>query len=159
MANRNFDVAWSIGKRLIDIIGSFVPLTGAGTIVASSVKGLGFGYAPVAGVMALQTTGRPGITSGPGGILRTGVGMYTIQADDSYQDLNFFDCTLAAANTSGTGLWAQPVNNATGFTPGVGPTVTMLIVNSSGTPTEATAGQRVYFDLQLRDSTTQFNKP
>src|SRR6185437_15287584 len=56
MSNRNHDKLHGLigpGKIIVD--GSFVPLTGAGTVDATKVTGLGFGYAPVKGVMALIT--------------------------------------------------------------------------------------------------------
>lgn len=163
MANRNFDQGYVIGKRLIDIMGSFIALTGSGTITASSVKGLGFGFAPVAGVMKAQTAPvRAGITSTPG-IARTGTGLYGVTLDDSYRDINFVSADLGAP-VSGSGLWAQPVEpwtntGALGAAVGIAPTVQFLIINSSGTPTDASGTMRMHFAIQCEDSTVQFSKP
>jgi hypothetical protein len=158
MANRNFDASYCIGKRLVDISGSFVPLTGAGTVVASTVKGQGFGYAPVNGVMTLQAAARPGITSTPG-IIRVSTGLYTITLDDSYLDIQEFCGDLAVPNT-GSGTWIQPVEPVSQLaTAGKAPVLSILLVNSSGTPTDAPASSRVYFYACMRDSSVQFQKP
>jgi hypothetical protein len=159
MSNRNFDMSYVVGKRLIDIEGSFVPLTGAGIVNAATVKGFGFGYAFINGVMTLQTSARPGINGTPG-IVRTGVGTYTITLDDSYADFNIFDANLMLPNASGSQLWAQCVATATNIgVSGQCPVFTLVIVNNSGTPTEAPAGCRLAFLIQLRDSTVQQGKP
>lgn len=160
MADRNFDQGYTIGKRLIEIAGSFVPLTGAGTVVASTVKGLGFGYAPNnAGVMALQ----PNLVTKPWtttpGIVRTGTGVYTITLEDRYLDCNCFSADLAVP-AGGSALWAQPnepIANLGSTTAAI--VATLTIVNASGTPTDAAASSRIHFFLQLRDSTTQRVKP
>ena len=166
MANRNFDTGWTIGKRLVDITGSFIPLTtNTGTILATGVKGLGFGFAPVGspGVMAKQTSPvRPGITSAPG-ITHPSTGLYTITLDDAYRDINFLSSDLSAAVT-GSALWTQPVEPWTntgvlGAANGIAPTVQFLIINSSGSPTDASAAMRLNFYIQLEDSTVQFGKP
>ena len=85
MANRRFDSSWVIGARLVEIMGSF-GTNGSSAPVAASVKGLGFGYAPIAGVMTLQSSARPGISGTPG-ITHTATGTYLVTFDDSYQDL------------------------------------------------------------------------
>lgn len=157
MANRRFDESYVIGVRIIDIMGSFATLAGAGTVIASSVKGFGFGYAPINGVMTLQPTARNGITSTPG-ILRTGTGVYTVTFDDSYADVIDIGSDLQVA-TGGSALWAQP-NPTTGLaTSGTAPTCTFTIINSSGTPTEGGTTSRLNFRCTFRDSTTQFTKP
>jgi hypothetical protein len=165
MANRNFDQGYCIGKRLIDIAGSFFALTGGGTVAASSVKGLGFGYAPTAGVMTKQAAPvRPGITSTPG-IVRTSTGLYTITLDDSYRDINILSCDLGAPST-GSALWTQPVEPWTntgvlGAAAGVAPSVQVLIINASGSPSDPGSSNafRVHFFVQCEDSSVQFQKP
>jgi hypothetical protein len=160
VANRQFQTGWCLGERLIEISGSFVPLTGAGTVVASSVKGEGFGYAPIAGVMKLQPNlaSKNFLTTTPG-IVRTGTGLYTVTMEDQYLDINDFTADLAAP-IAGSALWAQPVEpvaNLGSTTAAV--VLSILIVNSSGTPTDAAANMRMYFSAIFRDSTTRFNKP
>lgn len=161
MANRNFDTGYVIGKRLIEISGSFVPLTGAGTIVASSVKGFGFGFAPnSAGVMALQPNvqSKSFLTTTPG-ILRTGTGLYTITLEDPYLDCNYYGADLAAP-VAGSALWAQPVEPVANLGSSTAALVfSLLIVNNAGTPTDAAANMRMYFSMILRDSTAQRVKP
>lgn len=160
MANRNYDTGWALGKRLISIEGNFVPLTGAGTIVASSVNGFGFGFAPnAAGTMVLQ----PRLSSSPltstPGILRTGTGLYTLTLEDNYLGCNFFGCDLAAP-VAGSQLWAQPVEPVANLgSSTLAPTFSILIINNAGTPTDAAANMRLYFSLTMRDSTVQRGKP
>jgi hypothetical protein len=159
MANRNFDTGWTIGKRLIDITGSF-GTNGASNPVAANVKGFGFGYAPVGNVMTLQTSipVRPGITTTPG-IVRSATGTYVITLDDSYLDHQVFSCDLQVASASAN--WAQPGPIANMGVSGQAPNFTVIVINSSGTPQDvaANANSRVHFFIQLRDSTTQFAKP
>jgi hypothetical protein len=160
MTTRNLDTGWTIGKRLVEVCGSFIPLTGAGTILATGVKGLGFGFAPVNGTMALraQPGNNPTPKSTPG-ILRTGVGLYTVIPEDTYIDCNYFGADLAAP-VAGSALWAQPVEPVANLnTAQTAPTCSVLIVNNAGAPTDAAANMRMYFCLQFRDSTVQFNKP
>lgn len=161
MANKNFDQGFCIGKRLIEIAGSFIPLTGAGTVVASNVKGFGFGYAPnSAGVMTLQpnVASKSFLTTTPG-IVRTGTGLYTVTLEDNYLDVNLFSADLAAP-VAGSALWAQPVEPVANLgSSTAAPVFSILIVNASGTPTDAAANMRMYFALQMRDSTTQRVKP
>jgi hypothetical protein len=161
MANKNFDQGYCIGKRLIEIAGSFIPLTGAGTVVASSVRGFGFGYAPnSAGVTVLQpnATGKVQLTTTPG-ILRTGTGLYTLTLEDPYADCNLFSVDLAAP-VAGSQLWAQPVEPIANLgSATAAPVFSILIINNAGTPTDAAANMRMYFALQMRDSTVQKVKP
>lgn len=159
MANRNMDQSWCLGKRLIDLAGNFVPLTGAGIVLASAVRGFGFGYAPTNGVMTLQ----PRLTSSPltstPGILRTGTGVYTITLEDAYLSVNDYGCDLAVP-AGGSQLWVQPVEPVANLASStLAPTFTMTIVNNAGTPTDAAASSRVYFWIELRDSNVQFAKP
>jgi hypothetical protein len=160
MSTRNNDTGWCIGKRLVEVCGSFIPLTGAGTILATGVKGLGFGFAPVNGVMALraQPQNNPTPKSTPG-ILRTGTGLYTLIPEDTYIDCNYFGVDLAVP-VAGSALWGQPVEPIINLnTAQTAPTHSILIVNNAGTPTDAAASMRMYFELQYRDSTVQYNKP
>lgn len=160
MSDRNFDKAYVIGKRLIDISGTFVPLTGAGTVAASTVRGLGFGYLPVSGTWTKRTAERSGITGSTSGITRTATGTYTVTFEEAFRDIYYQSADLASPNTSGSALWAQPVATATNLnTAATAPTITILIVNSSGSPTDAASGQKVYFHVQFDDSTVGFNKP
>jgi hypothetical protein len=161
MSTRNYDTGWCVGKRLIDISGNFVPLTGAGTVVASTVKGFGFGYAPVNGVMTLRplTGGNNPVPKSTPGIVRSSTGLYAITFEDPYIDIVYFGVDLAAPST-GTALWAQPVEPVTGInTAFTAPTLSVLIVNNAGTPTDAAANMRIYFDVVFRDSTAFFQKP
>jgi hypothetical protein len=160
MANKNFDQSFCIGKRLVEITGSFVPLTGAGTIVASTVRGFGFGYAPnSAGVMTLQPPIPSKAAFGTPGILRTGVGLYTLTTEDVYIGCNLFSADLAAP-VAGSALWAEPVEPIANLgSSTANPVFSILIVNNAGTPTDAVANMRLYFALIMRDSTTQFYKP
>lgn len=160
MSDKNLDRAWTIGKRSIRIAGSFVPLAGAGTVVATNVRGLGFGYAPVNGLMALKA--QPGNNPTPltvPGILRTGVGVYTIILENPWLGCDSFTVSLGVP-VAGVQLWAWPVEPITGMaTAGTGPTFTILLANNAGTPTEGAVTQRVHFDIIVRDSTVSFNKP
>lgn len=161
MSNKNLDAKhYVIGKRIIRVSGSFVPLTGAGTIVASSVTGWGFGYAPVAGVMALraQPQNNPTPLTTPG-IVRNSAGLYTITTEDPYLEVKWFDCNLAGP-AAGTALWAQPVEPVanTGVA-NKGVAVQVLITNNAGTPTDANANMRLYFAIEFRDSTVLYQKP
>ena len=159
MANRKFDKPYCIGERQVIISGSFVALTGAGTVDATKVTGFGFGYAPVAGKMALQTSARPGI-AGTVGIVRTGTGVYMLTLDDAYLECTAFNADVAGPVT-GTNLFTQlldPPATSLG-TAGTAPVFTLVLVSGSGTPTDASAGMRVHFQIVLRDSTERFNKP
>src|ERR1700722_7515886 len=165
MSNRRLDRPWTIGERIIVVQGSFVPLTGAGTVRASAVRGLGFRYSPVAGVMTLR--GAPGNNpvplSTPGITLGT-TGLYSIVFEDPYQELVFFDAVLAGPATGiatgGSALQAQPVVPETGVaTAATGPTLQVVIVNNAGTPTQCVANCRLFFEAHFRDSTVQYQKP
>lgn len=160
MANRQFQTGYCLGERLIELAGSFVPLTGAGTVVAANVRGFGFGYAPnSAGVMVLQPRiAQSPLTSTPG-ILRTGVGLYTITLEDAYLGCNLFSVDLAAP-VAGSQLWAQPVEPVANLgSSTLAPVFSVLIINNAGAPTDAVANMRLYLALQMRDSTTRFAKP
>jgi hypothetical protein len=160
MADKNLDVPKVIGKRLIKIVGSFQALAGAGTVIASQVRGLGFGYAPVNGVMALRA--QPGNNPTPlttPGILRTGTGLYTVTLENPYLECVKFMCNLGIP-AAGVNLYAVPVEPTTGFaTAQTGPTVTILLQTATGTPTDGANTERVYFSLSVRDSTTGYQKP
>jgi|SRR5882757_2376281 len=159
MSSHNFTMPQCLDRGLVMLAGSFVPLTGAGTVVASSVVGQGFGYAKMNGVNTLQPAARPGINGTPG-IVRTGVGVYTITLDDSYVGVNYWDVNLAAPTAAGTALNAVPVAGPTNLgAGGVAPVFTFVIVNGSGTPTEAPASARVHFIMVLRNSTVGDQKP
>jgi hypothetical protein len=159
MSNRNFDTSWTIGKRLIDIAGSF-GTNSASNPVAANVKGLGFGYAPVAGVMTLQATVpvRPGITTTPG-IVHSALGTYVVTLDDSYTDYTVFSCDLQVAAASAN--WAQPGPIANTNVSGQAPNFTIFVINSSGTGQDIApaTSSRVHFFIQMRDSSVQFSKP
>lgn len=166
MSNRRLDQPWTVGQRKIIVSGSFVPLTGAGTVAASTVRGLGFGYAPDStGVMALRAApGNNPVPLSTPGIVRTGTGLYTIVLEDPYLSLEFWTPSLAGPATGiatgGSALFAQPVSPATGTgTASTGPTLTVVIVNNAGVPTECIAGCRVHFEAHFRDSTEQYTKP
>jgi len=156
MSNRRFDSSWVIGARLIEIMGSF-GTNGSSNPVAANVKGLGFGYAPIAGVMTLQPTARPGISGTPG-ITHAATGTYLVTFDDSYQDLIYAGADLMVASASAN--WAQPGP----FSAGVSQTasnVQFFIINSSGSGQDIAAAtySRVEFECVFRDSTFQFGKP
>lgn len=162
MSNRDYQGRGVLSPQVRDIRvrGSFVPLTGAGTVVASTVKGEGFGYAPVNGAMALKTA--PGNNPTPlttPGITRVSAGLYKVVLEDPYQDIEHITCDLAGPAT-GSALWAQPVDPVTNTaTANSGATFQLVIVNSSGTPTEANASMRLHFVVSLRDSTAHYQKP
>lgn len=160
MANRQFQNGYVIGERIIDLVGSFVPLTGAGTVLASKVTGLGFGYAPSGnpGIMTLQPRiAQSPLTSTPG-ILRTGTGLYTITFEDNYLEMVGVSVDLAVAAASAN--WAQalePIANIASST--LAPTLSLQIINSSGTAVDSAANCRLHFFIRFRDSTTRYGKP
>lgn len=159
MANRNFQTSWVIGERIVDIAGSFVPLTGAGTVVASTVRGLGFGYAPSAGVMTLfgNVSTKSFLTTTPG-IVRTGTGLYTVTLEDPYIEAKAVGCDLAVASASPN--WAQPIEPIANLASSTAaPVISIQIINASGSAVDASSGGRLHFFVSLRDSTTQFQKP
>ena len=156
MANRRFDSSWVIGARLIEIMGSF-GTNGSSAPVAASVKGLGFGYAPIAGVMTLQSSARPGISGTPG-ITHTATGTYLVTFDDSYQDLIYAGADLMVASASAN--WAQPGPFSSGVSQ-TASTASFFVINSSGSGQDIAAAtySRIEFECVFRDSTVQFNKP
>ena len=160
MANRRFDNDdKTLGVGLRRIYGSFVPLTGAGIVAASTVKGMGFGYAPIAGVMALKTSASQGVSGTPG-IVRTSTGLYTITLEDSYLDLVSILCSLQVpAAGIASGLDAYPVTLPSVGVAATASTFQIVILNSSGVVTESVASCRICFEAVFRDSSVQFNKP
>lgn len=158
MANRNADHPWTIGKRTFDIVGSF-GTNGSSAVVAANVKGLGFGYAPVAGVMTLQSTipVRPGISTTPGIVFST-TGTYVVTLDDSYLDCLAFIVSLQSASGTANTVQGGPIANL--GVSGQAPNFTIYTI-TSGSPANiaANASSRVNFHIQLRDSTTGFSKP
>lgn len=143
-----------------------MPLTGAGTVLASAVKGFGFGYAPNAsGVMALRgTPGNNPVGLSTPGITRTVAGTYAIVFEDPYQDVEYFDAILAGPVTGiaagGKQLSAQPVEPVAGLaTANTAPTAKVVIVDNTGGVVEGIASCRLYFEIWFRDSTVQFQKP
>lgn len=161
MSNRDYDkLGGVIGKGLIPIWGSFVPLTGAGTVVASNVRGFGFGYAPTNGVMKLkaQPQNNPTPLTTPG-ILYVSAGLYSVTLEDPYLDCVRFGCDLALPAT-GANLSAVPVEPIVGInTANTGPTFKILLQNAAGSPTEGATTQRVYFAMLMRNSTVGYQKP
>lgn len=157
MANRNYDTSWTVGKRLIELAGSF-GTNGGSNPAASSVKGLGFGYAPGAGGVMQAKASSPGITT-TAGIVRSATGTYVLTPEDSYLDVNAFSCDLQVASASAN--WAQPGPIANTAVANQAPNLTMFVINSSGTPQDIASGanSRVHFFIQFRDSTVQFSKP
>lgn len=134
MANRNFDFAWTLGKRIVNIEGSF-DTNGASNPVAP--KGQGFRKV---------------------GIVHAATGQYTVTMDDPYLDLNAWGADLQVNAASPN--WAQvgPVTNLGTASPVV---VTIFTINSAGTAVDVAAGanSRVAFFLTFRDSTVGQNKP
>ena len=157
MANRNLDQSWTFGKRIVEISGSF-GTNAAGAIVASAVKGLGFGYSPVNGTMTLKSAASPGVSSTPG-IVRTTNGTYTVTLEDPYQDLIVAACDLQVNAASAN--WAQPGPLTNTATAGVAPTITFFTINGTGNNIDVAqnTNSRVMFTLILRDSTVQYSKP
>lgn len=156
MSNRRFDSSWVIGARLIEIMGSF-GTNGSNAPVAANVKGLGFGYAPIAGVMTLQATARPGISGTPG-ITHTATGTYLVTFDDSYLDLIYAGADLMVASASAN--WAQPGPFSVGVSQ-VASTTTFFVINSSGSGQDLAAAtySRLEFECVFRDSSVQFGRP
>lgn len=160
MCSRNLDTGWCIGKRLIDIAGSF-GTNGSSTPAATSVKGLGFGYAPsdTTGVMAAKanSTNSP-ITTTPG-VVRSTTGTYVVTVEDTFRDLNVLSCDLQVASASAN--WAQPGPVASLAAATAAPNFTLFVINSSGATQDIASGasSRVHFFAQFSDSTVQFGKP
>src|SRR5882762_2235206 len=160
MSNRNADKAILVlGKRLWEIEGSFVALAGAGTVVAANVKGWGFGYSPVNGIMTLKAANQvSGITS-VAGIVRTGVGVFTLTLEDPY-----IEVVAAGAFLQGPGpnvndaMVRQAVTNANAV--GLAPTLTIDTYNgNTGAASDLGTTYTVCFRLKLRDSTDNYNRP
>ena len=161
MANTNFDRGHLvIGKRQVHIEGSFQLLAGTGTVVASTVKGLGFGFAPnQQGIMAPKTQPRPGIQD-IGGIVWVSAGTYDITLEDSYIDAVDYDAHLIYPSggtlTHRALVYTNPVNLGTS---GRAPTFRVVTVVTGGTPTDFGTTFRLGFHIWLRDSTTNYVKP
>jgi hypothetical protein len=167
MSSHNFDRGhYVLGKRPVHIYGSFAAPTGVGGVGANgafdatSVKGLGFGYAPNAqGVMTLQPQGRSGISSLPG-VIWVSAGVYTLTLDDSYIDAINWEANIIPPSggviTNGARICTLPTNLGTG---GKAPTFTINTFVSGGTLTDLGPTFRVGFHLWLRDSTVGYAKP
>ena len=158
MGNRRFDKPYNIGVRRITIAGTFVPLTGSGTVVASTVQGFGFGYAPENNVMTLQTSARPGIAGTPG-IVRTSTGLYTVTLDDSYLALESLVCSMQIPST-GYGAALPSVNPVTSPSFGVANTASSFQIAistvSTGALVDAAASMAISFVAIIRDSNVQY---
>lgn len=159
MSNRRYDRDWVLGERIIHIFGSFACPSGSSGVTASSVKGFGFGYAPLNGVMALKPSASPGITSTPG-IAYTSAGLYTVTLEDPYIDAIDWDAHLIipSGGTFSNAAKIETVPTNLGAS-GLAPTFTITTLTSGGTPTDFGATYRVGFHIYLRDSSVQFNKP
>lgn len=167
MSSRNYDRGhYLLGKRSVHIFGSFAAPTGVGGVGANgafdatSVKGLGFGYAPNGqGIMALKPSAQPGISSIPG-VIWVSAGVYTLTLEDSYLDATDWEAHVippaAGTLTNSVRLVTLPTNLATG---GKAPTFTFAAFTSGGTPTDFGATYRIGFHLWLRDSTVNYVKP
>lgn len=167
MSSRNYDRGhWLLGKRLVHIFGSFAAPTGVGGAGANgafdptSVKGLGFGYAPnQQGIMALKGSAQPGIISTPG-IIWVSAGVYTLTLEDSYIDAVDYEAHLTVPSggtkTHIANMLTLPTNLATG---GRAPTFTFNVSTLDGTLTDFGPTFRVGFHIWLRDSTVNYVKP
>lgn len=167
MANTNFDHGhWTLGKRLVHIFGSFAAPSGSGgagsngSFDPTSVKGLGFGYAPnLQGIMALKSGQRPGITS-TAGIVWVSAGVYTVTLEDSYIDAVDYEAHITPPNggtlTNSVRMLTSPTNLGTS---GKAPTFTFNAFTSGAVLTDFGATYRVGFHIWLRDSSVQFVKP
>ena len=164
MANRRFDADFrTIGDRRIRLAGSFVPLTGAGTVVASTVKGFGFGYAPASGTAAMTLKALSSVSplTGTPGIVRANTGLYTVTLEDTYLALDSIQLAYgvpAAGLTTLLDVYHVPLADSFGSATAVS-SFQVVLLNTSGNPTDAVAACRVHFILILRDSTVQFSKP
>lgn len=160
MSQRNLDQGWCLGKRLIDIAGSF-GTNGSSTPLAASVKGLGFGYAwsLAASAMALKGTPTDSPVTTTAGIVRSTTGTFVITMEDPYADINVFSTDLQVASASAN--WAQPGPTAAVGVSNQAPNLTVFVINSSGSLQDIAAAtfSRVHFFCQFRDSTVQFGKP
>jgi hypothetical protein len=163
MANRRYDRDWVLGERIITISGSFATNTGS-AIVASTVKGFGFGYAPSAGVMTLfgNIASKNYLTTTPG-IVLSGTGIYTVTLEDPYIDMiaASVNIQVAASGASANDMILGTAVNLGSST--AAPAIQLLTINggsgAAATPTAANANNRVNFQFVFRDSTVQFNKP
>jgi len=156
MAQRRFDSSWVIGAGLIEIMGSF-GTNGSNNPVAANVKGMGFGYAPIAGVMTLQSSARPGISGTPG-VVHSATGTYVVTFDDTYADLLYAGADLMVASASAN--WAQPGPFSAGVSQ-TASTCTFFVINSSGAGQDIAAAtySRVEFECIFRNSSVQFGRP
>lgn len=136
MANRNLDTGWTLGKRIVEITGSFA-VNGASNPTAASLKGQGFRKVPP---------------------VHTATGTYVVTLDDNWQDCNGFSVDLQVPAAAGN--WAQP-GPITSLGASSPPTFTIFTVNSSGVALDisAAANTAVFFTIVLRDSTVGFSKP
>jgi hypothetical protein len=130
MANRNFDHPWVLGKRIVQIGGSF-DTNGSSSPVAT--KGLGFT------------------------VTRTGVGTYALLTSDPYLDVNSAMAELQLPTASLNAAYVGPISGTNSTT---GVTVTLYTQNVGGlADIAANANSRVHFLLVLRDSTVGQSKP
>lgn len=168
MSSRNYDRGhYLLGKRSVHIFGSFAAPTGVGGAGAAngafdptSVKGLGFGYAPNGqGIMALKPSAQPGISSTPG-IIWVSAGVYTLTLEDSYLDATDWEAHVIIPSggtvTNAVKMLTLPTNLATG---GKAPTFTFNAYVAASTLTDFGPTYRIGFHLWLRDSTVNYVKP
>jgi hypothetical protein len=161
MANRRYDRDWTLGERIIRLYGSF-GTNGAAAPVASSVKGFGFGYAPTAGVMALQgNVGSKAFLTSTPGITYTATGILTITFEDPYIDCIAFIPTIQLPSAGTTDVIGGTMVNLGSST--AAPSIQILTVNSTSgaavAPPASAANTRINFVAVFRDSTVQFTKP
>ncbi len=123
MSHRSFDKLMTHGPRRILVAGSWAP-NGSSTIVASSVKGLGFSVA------------------------WTSTGLFTITFQDAYVDLESFTCTLQLATAADqvlqVGAWT-PASRT--ITVRVWDISTQAVANIA-----ADANNRINFSAVFRDT-------
>lgn len=161
MANRRFDRDWALGERLIRLYGSFAT-NGSSAIVASGVKGFGFGYAPSAGVMTLQpnVNSKNFLTTTPG-IVLSGTGVFTVTLEDTYIDCVAALASMQLSTAGSTDVIIGTMSNLGSST--AAPAIQILCINSTTggavAPPAANANNRINFEFVFRDSTVQFNKP
>lgn len=160
MANRNFEtMGMSLIKGEVHIYGSFTLLAGAGTIDATLVKGLGFGYAPGPAGVTVTKGSSPGVTS-TAGIARTSAGLYTVTLEDPYIDAIDYEAHLLYPSggtlTNRALMLTAPTNLGNGQ---VAPTFTIETVNSGGSATDLGTTFRCGFHIWLRNSSSVGFKP
>lgn len=167
MSNRDYERGHlQLQKRSCHIFGSFAAPTGVGGAGANgafdptSVKGLGFGYAPnQQGIMALKPQAQPGISSLPG-IIWVSAGVYTLTLEDSYIDAQSWNAYVNPPSggllTNQARIVTLPTNLGVG---GKAPTFTINTFVVAGTLTDFGPTFRIGFDLWLRDSTANYPKP